>query len=397
MTKIRVCRTASIPDPLRISRYQKIPELGPRILFFSGGTALTGLSRELKKFTHNSIHFVSPFDSGGSSAKLRHAFDMPAIGDLRSRLMALADETVLGHPEIYRLFSYRFSVTENQERLKRRLQNMVNGKDDLINDIANPMRKLICNHLGYFYQSMPKDFDLRGASIGNLILAGGYLNNHKDLEPIVFLFSKLVHVLGTVRTITNDDYHLSVELENGEIIHGQHLITGKEVAPILSPIKHIHLSETLNGSRPTETKLRKRNRGLFEDADLICYPPGSFYTSLLANLLPTGVGKAIANNGCPKVFVPNLNSDPEQLGMTLQDSLMTIIKYIQEDITGDAPANTVLNYLMVDTKNGQYPGGIPTDLLQELNIELIDVKLIDKRHDKTYDNKRLVSALLSLT
>ena len=81
MTKIRVCRTASIPDPLRISRYQKIPELGPRILFFSGGTALTGLSRELKKFTHNSIHFVSPFDSGGSSAKLRHAFDMPAIGD----------------------------------------------------------------------------------------------------------------------------------------------------------------------------------------------------------------------------------------------------------------------------------------------------------------------------
>ena len=76
---------------------------------------------------------------------------------------------------------------------------------------------------------------------------------------------------------------------------------------------------------------------------------------------------------------------------------MTIIKYIQEDITGDAPANTVLNYLMVDTKNGQYPGGIPTDLLQELNIELIDVKLIDKRHDKTYDNKRLVSALLSLT
>ncbi|HEC73836.1 MAG TPA: GAK system CofD-like protein [Methylophaga aminisulfidivorans] len=397
MTKIRVCRTASIPDQLRISRYRKIPELGPRILFFSGGTALTGLSRELKKFTHNSIHFVSPFDSGGSSAKLRHAFDMPAIGDLRSRLMALADETVLGHPEIYQLFSYRFSQTDDQERLKRRLHNMVNGKDDLINDIANPMRKLICNHLGYFYQAMSKDFDLRGASIGNLILAGGYLNNHKELEPIVFLFSKLVNVLGTVRTITNDDYHLSVELENGEIVHGQHLITGKEVAPISSPIKHIHLTETLNGSRPTETKLRKRNRSLFEDADLICYPPGSFYTSLLANLLPTGVGKAIANNGCPKVFVPNLNNDPEQLGMTLKDSLMTIIKYVQNDINSDVPAKNLLNYLMVDTKNGQYPGGIPIDLLQELDIELIDVKLIDKHNDKTYDNKRLVSALLSLT
>ena len=75
MTKIRVVRSVEIPDLLRISRYRKIPELGPRILFFSGGSALNGLCKTLKNYTHNSIHLVTPFDSGGSSAELRQAFN----------------------------------------------------------------------------------------------------------------------------------------------------------------------------------------------------------------------------------------------------------------------------------------------------------------------------------
>ncbi len=396
MAKVQISRTAIIPDQLRISRYQKIPELGPRILFFSGGSALTDLSRELKKYTHNSIHFVSPFDSGGSSAKLRHAFDMPAIGDLRSRLMALADETVLGHPEIYQLFSYRFSKDANKAELKDRLANMISGNDSLVTDIANPMRKLICNHLGYFYQAMPSDFDLRGASIGNLIIAGGYLNNNEELESIVFLFSKLVNVLGTVRTITNDDFHLAADMANGKTIIGQHLMTGKEVTPITAAIKHIYLTESLSQQKPAEAKLRKRNRRLFEDADLICYPPGSFYTSLIANLLPSGVGKAIANNGSPKIYIPNLSVDPEQINMTLADSIKALIYYLQSDCQSPINPNQLINYLLVDSKNGQYPGGIPTDLLQELDIKLIDVKLISRSNPHIYDEQRLVSALLSL-
>jgi 2-phospho-L-lactate transferase/gluconeogenesis factor (CofD/UPF0052 family) len=67
------------------------PALGPRILFFSGGTALRGLSRLLPGWTERSIHLVTPFDSGGSSAALRRALGMPAVGDLRNRILALAD------------------------------------------------------------------------------------------------------------------------------------------------------------------------------------------------------------------------------------------------------------------------------------------------------------------
>ena len=33
-------RSVTVPDRIKVARYEKVPELGPRILFFSGGTAL---------------------------------------------------------------------------------------------------------------------------------------------------------------------------------------------------------------------------------------------------------------------------------------------------------------------------------------------------------------------
>ncbi|MES9965755.1 MAG: GAK system CofD-like protein, partial [Sedimenticola sp.] len=275
MAKIRVARTVEIPDPLRISRYRKIPELGPRILFFSGGSALNGLCKTLKNYTHNSTHLVTSFDSGGSSAELRQAFGMPSIGDLRSRLMALADETVLGHPEVYELFTYRFSKDRSNKELRARLEEMALGNVELVSAITNPMRRLICNQLGYFMDSMPESFDLRGASIGNLILAGGYLNNHQHLDPIIFLFSKLVNVQGTVRTIVNEDLHLGADLGDGSRVIGQHRLTGKEVTPLNSPIERLFLSRSRDSYAPATVQLKKKNRKLIEGAELICYPPGS--------------------------------------------------------------------------------------------------------------------------
>ena len=67
------------------------PDGGSRILFFSGGTALAPVAAELSRHTRNAVHVITTFDSGGSSAELRRAFDMPAVGDIRARIMALAD------------------------------------------------------------------------------------------------------------------------------------------------------------------------------------------------------------------------------------------------------------------------------------------------------------------
>lgn len=397
MAKIRVFRTVEIPDALRISRYRKIPELGPRILFFSGGSALNGLCNTLKSYTHNSIHLVTPFDSGGSSAELRRAFDMPSIGDLRSRLMALADETVLGHPEVYELFTYRFPKDAENEDLRVRLEAMAQGKSERIADVPNPMRRLIRNQLGYFLDAMPDFFDLRGASIGNLILVGGYLNNHHHLDPIIYLFSKLVNVQGTVRAIVNDDLHLAADLADGTRVIGQHRLTGKEVMPLTSQISKLYLSRERDSFVPAAAQLRKKNRKLIRNADLICYPPGSFYSSVLANLIPAGVGRAVASNDCPKVFIPNLGSDPEQIGMGFEDAVHALLNQLQLDVPEECGNDKLLNFVLVDRKNGRYPEGLSANFLHKLGIELVDVKLISKESAPYYDNDLLVSALLSLT
>jgi CofD-related protein of GAK system len=394
---VRITRTVQIPDQVKLSRYLKAPELGPRILFFSGGTALTSSSRVMKRYTHNSIHLVTPFDSGGSSAKLRKAFAMPSIGDLRSRLIALADENITGHPEVYELFTYRFPADQPANLLLEKLELMIRGKDPLVAAISNPMRRLIRNQLGYFRNTMPDDFDLRGASTGNLILAGGYLNNHKHLDPIIFLFSKLVNVLGTVLAVVNDDLHLAADLEDGSCVAGQHRLTGKEVAPLASPVKHLFLSSDPDKPVAAKAEMRKKYVKLVQQAELICYPPGSFYTSLVASLLPAGVGSAIAATDCPKVYVPNLGQDPEQIGMTLDQSVLTLLDYLRADNPAETPNGKLLNFVLIDSKRGNYLSSLSASVMQELGIGIIDTRLISRHSAPYYDAELLVATLLSLT
>ena len=127
---IELTKTVTVPDPIKLARYEKAPDVGPKILFFSGGSALKKASQELTRYSHNSIHLITTFDSGGSSAKLRKAFNMPAIGDIRNRLMALADKTLQGNPEVYTLFSHRFPKEEKKEVLQAELQHMIRGKSN---------------------------------------------------------------------------------------------------------------------------------------------------------------------------------------------------------------------------------------------------------------------------
>lgn len=396
MTRFLVTRGGTIPDPMRSSRYKKIPELGPRILFFSGGSALNGVARKLKEFTHNSIHLVTPFDSGGSSAVIREFFDMPAVGDLRSRMMALADESVLGNPEILRLFNYRFDKTTDNDTLRARLESMVAGEDDLTRDILNPMRSLICNHLGYFLKVMPAAFNLRGASIGNLILVGGYINQHRQLDPIIFLFSELVKVKGVVRSITEDNYHLAAELADGSQVIGQHCLTGKEQPPINCAIKKLRLSKDLNSLRRVTTKLKKRNRNLIQSAELICYPPGSFYSSLVANLLPYGVAECIAQNPCPKVYIPNRGTDPEQIGMTINDQVDTILARLQGQLDKPVETTQLLNFILYDSRHLPQKQQLDVAHYTRMGIQVIDTPLLHDHQPKYYDDGQLVKALISL-
>ncbi|MCP4125712.1 MAG: GAK system CofD-like protein [Gammaproteobacteria bacterium] len=388
--------TAELLNPVFLENCRNSPELGPSLLFFSGGSALKEISRTLKRYSHNSIHMVTPFDSGGSSAALRQAFAMPSVGDLRNRLMSLADEDISGHPEVYRLFTHRLPADGHNGELINDLDSMINGSNPMVNSIPDPMRHLICSQLEHFQSSMPENFDLRGASIGNLVLAGGYLHNNRELEQTAFLFTKLVGAKGIVRTTISDDLHLIAELEDGSQVFGQHRLTGKEFAQIGSPIRSITLSRDAKQLVPAHPEISKKNRKYIEHADLICFPPGSFYSSLIANLLPAGVCQAISANQAPKVFVPCLGHDPEQLGLSTERSIEVLLHYLKLGTDRDCPNSRLLNYVLMDSSNGSYASAVSQDRMDELGIKLIDTTLITEQSAPYYDPDLLVGTLLSL-
>ena len=387
-----------IPDKRKIQRYLKSPELGPSLLFFSGGSALDNTSRCLKQYTHNSIHLITPFDSGGSSAKLRKAFNMPAVGDVRARLMALADDTALGHPEIFTLFKYRLPTDQSQEELKSTVKMMQSGKHRMVKSTLEPMRSLICDYLQSFLKAAPDDFDYRGASIGNLILTGGYLNHDRSLDPITFLFSKLVNVRGIVRTITDEDFELKATLSDGSCVVGQHNITAKETEPLNKKIVKLTLAEHQDTPESqASSRIRKQNKRLIKEADLLVFPPGSFYSSLVANLLPKGVGKSALTSAAPRVFIPNLGNDPELFDTDLREQIDALNKAICDDAGRDA--DHVMSIDIVLTDSALHQGITPAilDYIEVRGIQLLDIDLRNARSTEHYDEQKLIEALLSLT
>ncbi|MFH1136380.1 MAG: GAK system CofD-like protein [Pseudomonadota bacterium] len=393
---IKITRTATLPDRLRLARYARAPELGPTILFFSGGGALNAIGDVLTGFTHNTIHLVTPFDSGGSSAKLRRAFKMPAVGDLRNRMMALADKSVTGNPEVARLFSHRLPSDQDGESLSGILRRLIDGENRLIAAIPDPLRKIIRTHLKIFFEHMPPDFDLKGASIGNLALTGGYLNNNRQLDPAAFILSKLAEVRGTVRTILNKDLHLAAELVNGRLVVGQHLITGREVPPLESPIKKVFLTDRLDRPLPVRPAIRQKTMDLISRAELICFPIGSFFSSVIANLLPRGVARAIAANDCPKIFIPNTGLDKELLGQTLASQVDFLLFHLKQDFGDDVPDKKLLDFILLDSRRGRYEG---LDELSGRGVEgpkIIDADLITDQGAPYLDPNKVGEILLSL-
>jgi len=397
VVRIRISKEVRLPDPVRLELMAKSPELGPKVLFFSGGTALRDLSREILHWSHNTIHVITPFDSGGSSAKLRKAFRMPAIGDVRNRLMALADRSMLGNEEIFNLFAHRFPKEAGKEELRDELEKMAKGRHKLVSAIPDPMRKIIRHYLKTFQEWMTPGFDLTGASIGNLVLTAGYLEHRRRMDPVIYIFSKLVQARGVVRPVVNKDMHLAAEMEDGTTIVGQHLITGKESAPLSQPIKRLSLSQTLDGPGGAQVPIRTKMKELIAEAELICYPIGSFYSSLVANLLPSGVGRAIAANPCPKVYVPNLGTDPEAKGLSVTDQVRLLLEYLRRDAPDEIVYDAVLNFVLVDSKNGAYPGPVDRKRLRSWGVEIIDCPLVTEASRPYLDGAKLAEVLLSLT
>ncbi len=135
---------------------------------------------------------------------------------------------------------------------------------------------------------------------------------------------------------------------------------------------------------------------MIAEADLICYPMGSFYSSIIANLLPEGVTEAISSNHCPKVYIPNTGTDPEQYGLSLTDCVGSLRDYLTRGAPPIQPTEDVLNFVVVDAQNAAYPGGVKTEEIRTLGVSIIDTPLVTTASAPYIDPEALISVLLSL-
>ena len=137
---------------------------------------------------------------------------------------------------------------------------------------------------------------------------------------------------------------------------------------------------------------------LVAGAELICFPMGSLFTSVVANLLPEGMGRAVAATPCPKVFIPNLGHDPECPGMAVADQAKVVVEALQKDMRagdgacGDAPLDMVL----ADAARGGYPGGLDEEAIRALGARLVDRPLVTERSAPLLDAELLARELVAM-
>jgi uncharacterized cofD-like protein len=93
-----------------------------KVVVIGGGTGQATLLRGLKLI--NNIHLtaiVTVADDGGSTGRLRRAFHIPAMGDIRNVMISMAEsETMLS-----KLMDYRFEGTPENEIYGHNLGNLI--------------------------------------------------------------------------------------------------------------------------------------------------------------------------------------------------------------------------------------------------------------------------------
>ena len=380
------------------------PPADARPLFFSGGTALRDTSRALARRTRHSVHLLTTFDSGGSSAALRRAFAMPAVGDIRNRLVALADADAVPRAVID-FFTSRLPAEGDPETLRRELTALGQSAHPVWRAMPAAWARPFRLHLGHFLRRMPPNFDPRLAALGNLLLAGGYLRHKRDLTPPIALFSQLLRVRGTVLPTVEESLHLAAELTDGSLVVGQHHFKALP-APVARLLLTVH--EPDRGADPAEAghqdaipcrpRLSPVAAEHVRGAGLICYPMGSFYSSVLANLLPSGVGRAVARRACPKVFIPNTGRDAELCGMDVPGQVAAILRTLRQDAPW-ARTEELLHLVLVDSRHGIYEGGLGPGTMGELDalgVRVLDRDMVTESDPARHDPGAVAALLLEI-
>ncbi len=398
-TLVHLNHPITLPVYKKLSSFRCHPKEGPAIALLSGGSGARKLSETLIHYTHNSSHILPTFDDGGSSRELRQKLNMPPPGDLRNRLIALADKSIPGNAELCQLFLTRLPKRGSQELLQEKLELFLDDSHPQMSTIERRRRRIIINFLETFFRKKPVDFDLRGGNIGNFIIAGAFLCIG-DLESVIFELSSLASVRGHIHpvSLSHNIYHLKAELDDDTILVGQSQITGRGHAAI----RRLSIVEEVDGSfNEVQPQMNPSAIQAIHNSNLIAYVMGSFYTSILSNLLVTPMGQSIRETKRPKVFIANLTKDYETPGLTVSKMLQELFQYLKRSDPQPGKMKDYVHYALVNNHGENLSRErMPVDIeaIRALGVEPIILPLEDPSSKTTilHDSELVASALLSL-
>jgi uncharacterized cofD-like protein len=318
-----------------------------KVVSIGGGTGLSTLLAGLKNFVGQAAEdpwieslsaIVTVSDDGGSSGRLREELQMLPPGDIRNCMIALSEDSTL----LSRLFRYRFRGSGN----------------------------------------------LGGHSFGNLFLAA-LTEVTGDFVEAVRLSSEVLASKGHIFPATVSDVRLVAELEDGREVLGETQITAAR-----SRIRSLRLI-------PEECLPLPEALAAISAADVITIGPGSLYTSIIPNLLVSGVPEAIAESAATKIFIANLMTQPgETDGYGFREHLETVRKY--------APqlhfAYTIVNDRDISPEQARIyaqDGAVPVRLESAVDaeacdagIEVVRADLLDEGEMVRHNSERLARAVV---
>src|SRR4051812_44867436 len=156
---------------------------------------------------------------------------------------------------------------------------------------------------------------LKGHSFGNLFLAA-LSHVTGDFMRAVRVSGEVLAIRGRIFPSTNQLVSLEAILENGLRVSGE-----SRISRTRSPIRRVKLVP--RSVKPLPGVLEAIAR-----ADLILMGPGSLYTSVIPNLLVSGVAEAIRKSRGTCIYVSNLMTQPgETAGYSAADHVRAIHKH----------------------------------------------------------------------
>jgi len=244
------------------------------VVVIGGGTGQATILRGLKLIESISITaIVTVADDGGSTGRLRRAYHIPAMGDIRAVMIALAESESL----LSTLMGYRFE------------------KEDLQDEASS---------------------ELVGHNLGNIILTALTQKSGSFMEAITMI-SKVLNVKGDIVPSTHQVVSLLARMEDGTIVKGE-----SNIPKSVHKVQEVFYDEDVKASKEAVKAIQQ--------ADVIILGIGSLYTSICCNLIIPEIRKALQKSKAHKIYVSNaMTQSGETDGYSLEDHVHTLEEHGQ--------------------------------------------------------------------